>query len=77
MSACVQPLIDPDAPIRPVDTADSAIFYSITKCQDGLGGVPLGGFLINKALEELSAELPPRGTPKTGHGWTPENRPTR
>lgn len=58
MSACVQPLIDPDAPIRPVDTADSAIFYSITKCQDGLGGVPLGGFLINKVLEELSAELP-------------------
>jgi malonyl-CoA decarboxylase len=58
MSAHVQPLIDPDAPIRPVNTADSAIFYSITKCQDGLGGVPLGGFLINKVLKELRNELP-------------------
>jgi malonyl-CoA decarboxylase len=57
MSLHVQPLIDPDAPIRPVDSADSAICYSISKCQDGLGGVPLGGFLINKVLEELSNEF--------------------
>ena len=58
MSARVQALIDPDAPIYPVDTVNSAIFYSITKCQEGLGGEPLGGFLINQVLEELSAELP-------------------
>jgi hypothetical protein len=25
----------------------------------------------------LKIDLGPRGTPKTGHGWTPENRPTR
>jgi malonyl-CoA decarboxylase len=50
MSARVQPLINPDAAIYPVDTADSAIFYSITKCQEGLRGAPLGGFLINQVL---------------------------
>jgi len=58
MSARVQPLIDPDAAIYPVESADSAIFYSITKCQEGLRGVPFGGFLINQVLGRLRAELP-------------------
>lgn len=58
MSARVQPLIDPDAAIRPVETADSAIFYSITKCEEGLRGLPFGGFLIRQVVEELRAELP-------------------
>jgi hypothetical protein len=30
-----------------------------------------------KAAISLLASVPPRGTPKTGHRWTPENRPTR
>lgn len=58
MSARVQPLIDPDAAIRSVETADSAIFYSITKCQKGLRGLPFGGFLIRQVVEELKMELP-------------------
>lgn len=58
MSARVQPLIDPDTAVRPVETADSAIFYSITKCQEGLRGVPFGGFLIAQVVEELRMELP-------------------
>lgn len=58
MSDRVQPLIDPDAVIDPPETADTAIFYSITKCQEGLRGVPFGGFLINQVLEEMSVELP-------------------
>src|SRR6202042_589392 len=38
----IQPLIDPVAPIVEPETADSAIFYSITNCQQGLRGVPFG-----------------------------------
>jgi malonyl-CoA decarboxylase len=58
MSGRVQPLIDPDAVIYPAEAADSAIFYSITKCQEGLRGMPFGGFLINEVLEKMSVELP-------------------
>ncbi|MGI9595470.1 MAG: malonyl-CoA decarboxylase domain-containing protein [Acidimicrobiales bacterium] len=37
---------------------DTAIFYSISNCHDGLAGVSLGDFLIKSVVEELSAELP-------------------
>lgn len=39
-------------------TADTAIFYSISNCQDGLRGVSFGNFLIKQVVEELKAELP-------------------
>lgn len=38
--------------------ADSAIFYSISNCQDGLRGISFGNFLIKQVVEELRAELP-------------------
>ncbi len=38
--------------------ADTAIFYSISNCQDGLRGVSFGNFLIKQVVEELKAELP-------------------
>ncbi len=37
---------------------ETAIFYSISNCHDGLAGVSLGDFLIKSVVEELSAELP-------------------
>ncbi len=40
------------------DEADSAIFYSISNCHDGLAGVRLGDFLIKSVVERLSDELP-------------------
>ena len=40
------------------DEFDTAIFYSISNCHDGLAGVSLGDFLIKSVVEELSAELP-------------------
>lgn len=39
-------------------SADSAIFYSISNCQDGLRGISFGNFLIKQVVEELRAELP-------------------
>ncbi len=58
MSERVQPLIDPNALVERAESADCAVFYSITNCQEGLRGVPLGSFLLKKVVEDLSRELP-------------------
>jgi len=42
----------------PAGHATSAVFYSISNCQVGLKGVPLGDFLIKQVVEELKQELP-------------------
>lgn len=42
----------------PGQTADTAIFYSISNCHQGLAGVSLGDFLIKSVAEQLSVELP-------------------
>ena len=54
----IQPLLDPDAPVDADGSADSAIFYSITNCQPGLRGVPLGSSLIKQVVEDLRKHLP-------------------
>ena len=54
----IQPLIDPQAPIIEPESADSAIFYSITNCQKGLRGVPFGSSLIKQVVEDLKQSLP-------------------
>ena len=38
--------------------ADTAIFYSISNCQDGLRGISFGNFLIKQVVEILRMELP-------------------
>ena len=38
--------------------ADTAIFYSISNCQEGLRGVSFGNFLIKQVVEELKEEFP-------------------
>src|SRR3981189_685198 len=38
--------------------ADTAVFYSISNCQDGLRGISFGNFLIKQVVEELQAEFP-------------------
>ncbi len=58
MSEKIQPLIDPDAPVGDPTAADSAVFYSITNCQPGLRGVPLGSSLIKQVVGELRENLP-------------------
>src|SRR5262249_28297858 len=58
MSTRVQPLLDPDSPVLDPGAADSAMFYSITNCQQGLRGVSFGNFLIKQVVEDLGRELP-------------------
>jgi malonyl-CoA decarboxylase len=50
-------LADHRKPI-PAGDATCAVFYSISNCQVGLKGVPLGDFLIKQVVEELKQELP-------------------
>ena len=54
----VDDLLNTSAPIIDSDQTDTAIFYSISNCQDGLAGVRLGDFLIKKVVTELSREQP-------------------
>jgi malonyl-CoA decarboxylase len=58
MSTLVQPLLDPNAPVADPASADSAIFYSITNCQQGLRGVPFGSSLIKQVVEDIGKSLP-------------------
>jgi len=58
MSERVQPLLAPDSEVKDPASADSAIFYSITNCQDGLRGVPFGSLLVKQVVEDLRKNLP-------------------
>lgn len=52
----IAPLLFSDSePIDP-QQADTAVFYSISNCLDGLRGIPFGNFLIKHAVAELQAE---------------------
>jgi malonyl-CoA decarboxylase len=58
LATSVQDLLAPSAD-RPVDPdADTAIFYSITNCQEGLRGISFGAFLLKQVMEQITAELP-------------------
>ena len=37
---------------------DTAVFYSISNCQEGLRGISFGNFLIKQVVADLSVELP-------------------
>ncbi|RXT28625.1 MCD, Malonyl-CoA decarboxylase MCD [Rhizobium leguminosarum] len=40
------------------DEATTAVFYSISNCQDGLRGISFGNFLIKQVVEDLRRDLP-------------------
>ncbi len=62
LAAAVQPLLaldtDEAAQMTRATQADTAIFFSISNCQEGLRGISFGNFLIKQVVEELKAELP-------------------
>lgn len=55
--AIVSLLADNRNPIPP-GKATYAVFYSISNCQVGLKGIPLGDFLIKQVVEDLKREIP-------------------
>jgi malonyl-CoA decarboxylase len=58
MSATVRALLDPKAAVEDPARADTAIFYSITNCQEGLRGISFGNLLIKQVAEEIGRQLP-------------------
>jgi malonyl-CoA decarboxylase len=52
------PLLNIGARVLAPEKADTAIFYSINNCLNGLRGIPFGNFLIKQVVVELAAELP-------------------
>ncbi|MDR3539301.1 MAG: malonyl-CoA decarboxylase [Acetobacteraceae bacterium] len=57
LAGSVQGLLDEKAPVQDPRQADTAIFYSISNCQNGLAGISFGNFLIKRVVEELSGEF--------------------
>jgi len=58
LSQNIHALLDENAPVGDLRTADTAIFYSISNCQRGLAGISFGNFLIKRVADDLAAELP-------------------
>jgi malonyl-CoA decarboxylase len=58
VSTHVQPLLDLNSAVTDPASADCAIFYSITNCQEGLRGVSFGNLLIKQVAEHLGREFP-------------------
>jgi malonyl-CoA decarboxylase len=54
----IAPLLAVDRQAVPTDRARTAVFYSISNTQRGLGGISFGNFLIKQVVEELRRELP-------------------
>lgn len=53
----VQHLLDQDQEQLTPESADTAIFYSISNAQRGLNGIGFGDFLIKQVVSELSGEF--------------------
>ena len=54
----IAPLLAEDrAPVQ-IERARTAVFYSISNCQRGLGGISFGNFLIKQVVEDLRREMP-------------------
>ena len=54
----VQAILAPGRDELPEDEADTACFYSISNCQQGLAGISFGNSLIKQVVADLRAELP-------------------
>jgi malonyl-CoA decarboxylase len=54
----VQRLLDAKAETSDPQGANTAIFYSISNCQQGLAGISFGNFLIKRVAEQLARDLP-------------------
>jgi malonyl-CoA decarboxylase len=54
----LESLLDIHAPVLAPEKINTALFYSINNCLNGLRGIPFGNFLIKQVVTELAAEFP-------------------
>ncbi|KAB7616013.1 malonyl-CoA decarboxylase [Amylibacter sp. SFDW26] len=58
MPDAIAPVLTKDrTPLDP-RKATTAVFYSISNCQNGLRGIPLGNFLIKQVVEDVKSRFP-------------------
>jgi malonyl-CoA decarboxylase len=54
----IQDILAVERSILPASQADTAVFYSISNCQEGLKGISFGHFLIKQVATDLQRDLP-------------------
>lgn len=54
----IQALLSPERAEIEAEDADTAVFYSISNCQDGLASISFGNSLIKQVAADLSLDLP-------------------
>src|SRR5205085_6652388 len=62
MPRAIAPILGTDGHTLAPEKANTAVFYSISNYQRGLGGVSFGSFLIKQVVEEVSREFPRLGS---------------
>ena len=58
IASAMGPILDPESKVVDPRACDTAVFYSISNCQPGLRGFSFGNGLLNRAIEQLRAEMP-------------------
>ncbi len=58
----ISPILNVDRDRMAAEQATTAVFYSISNCQNGLRGISFGNFLIKQVVAELQRELPQLAT---------------
>lgn len=58
IAGSIQSMLTDERKIISANSADTAIFYSISNCQTGLRGISFGHFLIKQVANDLKRELP-------------------
>ncbi len=58
ISEAIAPVLNEERKAEPLREPTTAVFYSISNCQEGLQGISFGNFLIKQVVEDLARELP-------------------
>ncbi|MDX2288768.1 MAG: malonyl-CoA decarboxylase [Hyphomicrobiaceae bacterium] len=58
MPQAIEPVLSEERKTAPATLPTTAVFYSISNCQEGLKGISFGSFLIKQVVEELAREVP-------------------
>ncbi len=58
ISDAIGPLLGEAHKAEEIEAPTTAVFYSISNCQEGLKGITFGNFLIKQVVEDLVRELP-------------------
>jgi malonyl-CoA decarboxylase len=58
MPAAIDEVLHEPEPTTESEPPTTAVFYSISNCQDGLKGISFGNFLLKQVVEELVRDVP-------------------